>query len=223
MRIEEIFTSVFEHLLDALLDAAAVFDQVKTRPSEVSDVAHLLLGHEGGREHRSLGELRQPDRVELVGLRGSGDVSHLLRVDEPDTEARAFEHVEERSPVVRRRLQYDAFDPLFDEVLRELGDRLGAGLHLPHLCHPLARHTCVRDPGADHAAGLGDVDRGDTFHDLVLLSDLDLLGALHRLLILSWGRLAERACLGVRWELHNLTGVLVATVRDPSRGAPAPG
>ena len=214
---------VLEHLLDALLDTGAVANEVEARPGEVADVAHLLFWHEARAEHRALGELGQPDRVELVALRPTGDVFHLLRVHEPDREPRPLEDVEEAPPIVRRRLQDDPLDTLFDKMVGELGDPFGRRRHLPYLGHPLAGDARVGHAGADHSGGLGDVDRGDTFHDLVLLVHLELLRVFHRLFLLTWGRFAAWACPGVRWELQTLTGVLVATVRDPSKGAPAPG
>jgi hypothetical protein len=118
----------------------------------------------------------------LVGLGASRDVLHLLRVDEPDDEPGALEQVEEGPPIVRGRLQddaVDAVDALDDEIVGVLADRLGRRAHLPHLGCPSAGDAWVRDPGADHAGRLGDVDRSDTFYDLVLLVHLELLGSVH--------------------------------------------
>jgi hypothetical protein len=51
--------------------------------------------------------------------------------------------------------------------------------------------------------------------------DLRLNRLLHRLVLLSGVASPRGAARGDRWDSQNLTGVLVATVRNPSR-APAP-
>jgi hypothetical protein len=75
-------------------------------------------------------------------------------------------------------------------------------------------------PGTDHAGRLGDIDRGDPAHDLLALVDLDLLACWHRPSSSITGR--RRAARGLGWDTETLTGVLVATVRDPAERAPAP-
>src|SRR5205814_10310764 len=77
------------------------------------------------------------------------------------------------------------------------------------------------DPGAHHPGPLRHVDRGDPLPDPLML----LLVNLPRLLHgghLPYARAAEqgRAARGSRSGKGNLTGVLVATMRDLSRSGP---
>src|SRR5207342_2883794 len=58
----------------------------------------------------------------------------------------------------------------------------------------------------------------DPLHDLFVLVDLHFDRLLHRLVLLSGVASPGGAARGDRWDSQNLTGVLVATVRNPSRG-----
>jgi hypothetical protein len=77
----------------------------------------------------------------------------------------------------------------------------------------------VRHPQTHHSAGLGHVDPDDPLHDLFVLIDLHLDRLLHRHGLLFGRNLTHGgAARGVRWDWQNLTGVLVATMRNPSKG-----
>jgi ABC-2 type transport system ATP-binding protein len=77
--------------------------------------------------------------------------------------------------------------------------------------------TVFVSPGAHHSRRLRHVDRGDPLQDLLVLLVLDLLRFHHRdhLLAHQPSTQGERRPAGSRSETEKLTGVLVATVRDP--------
>src|SRR4051794_6467865 len=106
-------------------------------------------------------------------------------------------------------------------MITELDQRGGGRRYRPDLGDPPPRDRLVRCSQAHHAAGLGHIDRRDPFHDRFMFLDMHLDRLLHRCVLLFGPRLAWRAARGDRWDSQNLTGVLVATVRNPSR-APAP-
>ena len=70
---------VLEQLLDPLLDPGAVLDQVEPGPGQIPHLAHRLGGHQRRGHHRPLGQLGQPHRVDLVGLRATRDVLAPVR------------------------------------------------------------------------------------------------------------------------------------------------
>ena len=209
---------VLEQLLDPLLDPGAVLDQVEPGPGQIPHLAHRLGGHQRRGQHRPLGELGQPHRVDLVGLRAARDVLHLRGVDQPHRQPGRLEQVVERAPVIRGGLQHHPGHPLAAQMITELDQRRGGRRDRPDLGHPPARDRLVRDPQAHHPAGLGHVDRRDPLHDLFVLVDLHLDRLLHRLVLLSGVASPGGAARGDRWDSQNLTGVLVATVRNPSKG-----
>ena len=170
---------VLEQLLHPLLDPGPVLDQVEASPGQVPHGAHRLGGHERGRDHRLLGQLGQPHRIQLVGLGPARHVLHLRGVDQPHRQAGGLQQVEERPPVIRGRLDDDALDALLTQLVGQLSQRRGRGLHRPDPGHPPTGHRLVRQPGADHAAGLGHIDSGDPGHHLLDLVDGDLHRCLH--------------------------------------------
>jgi len=103
-------------------------------------------------------------------------------------------------------------------VITQLDQRGGSRRDRPDRGHPPVRDRLVRHPQAHHPAGLGHVDRRDPRHDLVVLVDPYLDRLLHRLVLLSGVASPDGAARGDRWDSQNLTGVLVATVRNPSKG-----
>ena len=209
---------VLQQLLDPLLDPGAVLNQIEPGPGQIPHVAHRLGRHQRRRHHRALSQLRQPHRVDLVRLRAARHVLGLRRIHQPHHQARGLQQIVKRAPVIRRRLHDHPLDALAPQVISQLDQRSGGRAHRPDLGHPLARHRLVRHPGAHHPARLGHIDRGDPLHDLLVLLDLNLDGLLHRF----------RPCPRVS-TLHtglpegpvgvpNLTGVLIATMRNPQAG-----
>jgi transposase len=94
--------------------------------------------------------------------------------------------------------------------------RVRGRVHLPHQGPPPDRPGWMRHPGAHHSRGLRHIDRRDPLQDLLVLLVLDLLRLQHprpppghRKLTMASGT------RGVSAEETNLTGVLVATMRNP--------
>jgi hypothetical protein len=56
----------------------------------------------------------------------------------------------------------------------------------------------MRHADTDHPRRLGDVDRGDPFHDLLVVFDLDLLACWHRPSSSHHG--SQTGCPGLGWE-----------------------
>jgi hypothetical protein len=102
--------SILQQLLDPLLDPGAVFDQIETGPGQITHLAHRLGGHQRGRHHRTLGQLCQPHRVDLVRLRATRHVLGLRRIHQPHRQAGGFQQVVERAPVV---VGYPGFEQIF--------------------------------------------------------------------------------------------------------------
>src|SRR5215216_582751 len=85
-----------------------------------------------------------------------------------------------RPPVVGGGLDHHPLDPLADQLLGQLQDLVGHRADLPDRGGALARLGGMRHAGAHHPRRLGDIDRGDPLHDLLMLVDLDLLTCWHR-------------------------------------------
>src|SRR6266540_1823125 len=125
------------------------------------------------------------------------------------------------SHVIRGRLERDQLDPQARQVIAEFGDRAGGRRHLPHLGDPPARLGGVRHPRADHAAGLGHIDRGHPPHDLLVRFVLDLLRLPHHRTVSSPHRgQTHRAARGPRSGNRKSEPRAPSTVRDPSRSRP---
>jgi hypothetical protein len=94
---------------------------------------------------------------------------------------------------------HDPLDALAGQLLGQLQDLVGGRAHLPHRRDALARHIRVRHPSAHHPRRLGDVDRGDSLHDLLVVVDLDLLACWHpTVLLTASGR--RWAARGLGWD-----------------------
>lgn len=91
--------------------------QVDPVAGQVTKPADLRRRHEAGADHLPLGDLAQPDRVELVALRPSGQVLDVPRVHQPGLEPGGLEQVEHRLPVVRGRLHHHPGDPKLAEAV----------------------------------------------------------------------------------------------------------
>jgi hypothetical protein len=162
-------------LLQPLLVAGAVGGQVGTQPGVVPQPADLGGWDERGSQHAPLVELAQPDRIQLVGLGAARQVLDVTGVDQPHHQPPRLQQVHERPPVVGGGLDHDPLDPLAGQLLGQLQDLVGGRADLPDRGDALARLGGMGHPDADHAGRLGDIDRGDPAHDLLVLFDLDLL------------------------------------------------
>ena len=100
----ELDQGVLEQLLEPLLVPGAVLDEVDPKAGVVAQAADLGRRDEARPQHPPLVELRQPNRVELVGLGAPGHLLDVAGVHQPDDEAPGLEQVDEGPPVVRRRL-----------------------------------------------------------------------------------------------------------------------
>jgi len=109
-----------------------------------------------------------------------GRCSGVVGVDQPHHQPPRLQQGDERPPIIRRGLHHDPLDPLADQLLGQLQDLVGGRGDLPHRGDALARLGGMRHAGTDHPRRLGDIDRGDPAHDLLVLVDLDLLACWHR-------------------------------------------
>ena len=166
---------VLEQLLQPLLVPGPLDGQIDPQPGVVTQLADFFRRHERGPEHAFLGQLGQPDRVELVGFRPPRDLFDVAGVDQPGVKPPCLQQVQERPPIIRGGLDHDPLDPLAGQVVGQLHDRVGGGRHVPHPGHPPARDRVVRHPRAHLARRLRHVDRGDPRDHLVQLFGVDLL------------------------------------------------
>src|SRR6266540_625084 len=139
---------------------------------------------------------------------------------ETGTQASRLQQVQKRAPVIRGGLDRHLLDPLPDQVIGKLGDRVGGGIHLPHLGDPPARPGGVRHPRAHHAGRLGHIDRGHPPHDLLVLLVLDLPRLPHRRTVSSPHRGQMQGCPGASVGSRKSDRRAPSTVRDPSRSRP---
>jgi hypothetical protein len=162
-------------LLQPLLVAGAVGGQVGTQPGVVPQPADLGGRDERGPQHAPLVQLAQPHRIQLVGLGPPRQVLDVTGVDQPHHQPPRLQHIDERPPIVGGGLHHHPLDPLAGQLLGQLQDRVGSRGDLPDPGDAPARPGGMRHPGTDHPRRLGDIDRGDPAHDLLVLVDLDLL------------------------------------------------
>jgi hypothetical protein len=213
--VESLIRASSGSLLQPLGVPGAVGGQVGTQPG-VSRSRRIWAGgtNEGRSMPRSL-QLGQPHRIQLVGLGPARQVLDVTGVDQPHHQPPRLQQVHERPPILGGGLDHDPLDPLAGQLLGQPQDRGGRG-DLPDRGDALARPGGMGHPGTDHAGRLGDIDRGDPAQDLLVLVDLDLLVCWHRPSSSITGR--KLGCPGLGWDTETLTGVLVATVRDPAVG-----
>ena len=113
-----------------------------------------------GPEHAALGELGQPDCVQLVGFGAAGDVLDVAGVDHLAGDV-VFEQVERRLPVRRGGLYHHQGHALADQPVPQFQQRRGqrgAGADLLSARPGLA---LMRDPDARGQRRLPDVQRRD--------------------------------------------------------------
>jgi hypothetical protein len=72
---------VFKQLFGPLLFGGPGGHQVSAVAGQIPQPADRRWRHEAGAQHLPLGDLAQPDRIELVGLRPAGQVLDVLGVD----------------------------------------------------------------------------------------------------------------------------------------------
>ena len=103
------------------------------------------------------------------------------------------------------------------QVIAQLGDRAHRRRHRPDVHLAAARAVLIRDPGADHPGRLRHVDGGDPLPGPLVLLVFNLLRLLHGQPASIYARSCKTAgCPRGPGQSERLTGVLVATMRDPS-------
>ena len=216
---------VLEQLLQPLPVAGAFAGQIDPQPGVVPQLPDRGGRHEAGPQQPLLGQLGQPDSVQLVGFRPSRDVFHVAGVDQLHRQPRRFEQAIPDPPVIRCRFHGHPVDPVHHELGGEFGDRAGRGRHIPHPAGP-STSSILRRPDTYLARRLGHIDRGDPLDDQLVLG-------VGNLLRLQTCLLPHLSCPPNTFTLDRsgrlgasvkgteiLTGVLEATVRDPSRSGP---
>ena len=214
--------SVLEQLLDPLLDPGAVLDQVEPGPGQIPHADASARQAPATGTPSTARPACQPHRVELVGLRATRHVLHLRGVDQPHRQPGRLEQIVERAPVVRGGLQHHPRRPA-----RSADDH--PARPAPRWSPRPPRPWSPAGPGSSRAAPAGTPSRWPWPHRSPRPAPRSVRA--HRpaprpaaaspcpppRAVGSPGGAAR----GDRWDSQNLTGVLVATVRNPSR-APAP-
>jgi hypothetical protein len=108
---------VFQEFLGALLFPGPFLGQGAPVAGQVPQLALRAGRDERGPEHAALGELAQPDRIELVRFGPAGDVLDVAGVDHPALDV-VFEQVERRLPVRRGGLHHHQGHALADQQSR---------------------------------------------------------------------------------------------------------
>jgi hypothetical protein len=165
----------FEQLLQPLPVPGLLGGQIDPQPGVVTQLTDLFRRDERGPQHALLGQLRQPHRIQLVGLGSPRDLFDVAGVDQPGVNPAGLQQVEERPPVIRGGLDHDPLDPLAHQVVGQVHDRVRGGRHLPNFGHPPARDRVMRHARAHHPRRLRHVDRGDPRDQLLVLLGVELL------------------------------------------------
>jgi hypothetical protein len=139
---------VFQQLLQPGPVPGAFLDQVGPQPGVVPQLADLRWRHERGPQHAPLGQLGKPHRIELVALGPARHIPGLAGIDQLHIQASRLQQVKPDPPVIARRLDRYLFDPLANQVITQLDDRAGGGIHIPYPADPPARLRLVRHPHA---------------------------------------------------------------------------
>jgi hypothetical protein len=218
--VESLIRASSSSLLQPLLVAGAVGGQVGTQPGVIPQPADLGRRDERGPQHAPLVQLAQPHRIQLVGLGAARQVLDVTGVDQPHHQPPRLQHIDERPPIVGGGLHHHPLHPLPDQVVGQLQDLVGGRADLPDPGDTLARLGGMRHPGTDHAGRLGDIDRGDPAHDLLVLVDLDLLACWHRPSSSHHG--SQTGCPGARLGYRNADRRARGNSARPCRRAPAP-
>jgi hypothetical protein len=160
---------VLQQLLDPVLLRRAGRYQVGAVAGQVPQLADLGRGHEARPDHLPLGDLAQPDAVQLVGFGAARQVLDVLGVDQPRLEPGRLQQVEHRLPVVRRGLHDDPGHPQAGQPVGHAQQRAGHRGMRSHLLQPPARMVLVGDPHAARQLGLADIHRRDPLDDLLIV------------------------------------------------------
>ena len=147
--------------------AVRAADQVDAVAGQIPQPADRRRRHEAGPQHLPLGDLAQPHRVQLVGLRPAGQVLDVAGVDQPRLEPVRLQQVEHRLPVVRRRLHHHPGHAQLDQPVGQPQQRPGHRRIRRHLLQPPSRPPSCGHPHTAHQLGLADIQRRDPLDDLL--------------------------------------------------------
>ena len=163
---------VLQQLLQPLVVPGPFPGQVHPQPGVVPQPTDLRRRHERGPQHPPLGQLGQPDGVQLVGLRPARDVLHVPGVDQLHVQTGRLQQVEPDPPVVRRGLHGDLLHPGINQLGRQIAHRPAGRRDLPHPAGPAPGRA--RHPGAHHPRRLRHIDRADPLDQpfMILIEDL---------------------------------------------------
>jgi hypothetical protein len=154
--------------------AGPVTGEVDAGAGVVAQHPEVVGRHERGSQHSPLGQLGQPDRIDLVRLRAVGDVLDVTGVDQLHLQSARLQQIVEDAPVVRSGLQSDHLHLLLPQRRAQLQNLAGGRVHR----RDRADAPAV-GPGCAHAhlpELLGHVDGADPLEDLLMLLVEDLLG-----------------------------------------------
>ncbi len=160
----ELDLGIGQQLLHPVLLPGPLTDQVDPVAGHVPQLADRGRRHETRADHAPLGDLAQPDSVDLVRLRPARQVLDVPGVDQPHLEPVRLQQVERRPPVIRGGLHDHPGDVQLPEPVGQQLQRprhRGVGRHLLRALATRARH-----PGAAHHLGLADIQRSDPRDDL---------------------------------------------------------
>ena len=154
---------VFQQFLRALLFPGPFLGQGAPVAGQVPQLALRAGRDERGPEHAALGELAQPDRIELVRFGPAGDVLDVAGVDHPALDV-VFEQVERRLPVRRGGLHHHQGHALADQPVPQFQQRRGQRGVGADLLAARPGLALMRHPHAHRQRRLPDVQRRDPFH-----------------------------------------------------------
>ena len=154
-------------LLDPLLLGGAHADQVGAVAGQVPQPADRRWRHEAGPQHLPLSDLREPDRVQPVGLGPTRQVLDITRVDQPDLEPVGLQQVARALPVVAGGLHHHPGHPQLGQPVRQHQQRPGHCLVGAYLLQPLARGVGAWHSHTAHQLGLADIQRRDPPDELL--------------------------------------------------------
>src|SRR5664280_2603298 len=160
---------VLQQLLHPLLLRRPYAHQVDPVARQVPQHPDRWRGHETGTQHLPLGDLAQPDGIELVRLGPTWQVFDVLGVDQPGLEPGRLQQVERRFPVVAGCLHHhpghpDLAQPVAHPQQRPRHRRIGR-----HFLQSLAGGLAVRNPDTTDQLRLADVERRDPLDDLFVV------------------------------------------------------
>jgi len=152
---------VFEQLLAAGLPGRAGLDQVPAVAGMGAQPPDVFGGHEAARQGAPPGDLRQPDRVQLVRLGPPGQRLDLRGVIQHALEALPLQQEVHRLPVIAGCLHPGLGHLPAAQPVRQRQQVLADGPELPRLLLPAATRGVTGHPDGHHDRGFADVDSGD--------------------------------------------------------------